>query len=500
MSGNRQMVTDVSPKAAAAGARAGMTLAQARSRCAALIHAPAAPADDLRSLESLARWLTRFSPLVAIAPPCSIFLDATGLELLFGPDHGVGRRVAEALGRLHLAAGVAMAPTPGAAWGLAAFGGSNLRIVDADDLSAALSPLPPHALRLETTTAHQLQSLGVSTIGLLLKIPRSELAARFGPAILERIDQATGRTHEPLNWLPYRSPIHAQIEFDGTIESLEAIHLTLRQLLDQFAEQLAGRGQGAKELRVIFRRPYAPPIEKTIQLTRPCRSAADLFNLLRYALEAVETDEGFIAVHLTATRTEPLGDEQAPLIGGEEERCAAEVDHLIERLRARLDHVLEWAQPVESHLPERAFRWTQGEENPDKPQRTQRSQRENNTEFNLNSLSFSVSVPSVSSVVKSFSPNAIGPTRPLCLLPVPRSLSVIVTPSESRDGRPVSFTDRNQMHRLAHIRGPERIAGEWWNGRWKTRDYFDAQDAAGNRYWFFRVAETGRWYLHGVFE
>ena len=64
----------------------------------------------------------------------------------------------------------------------------------------------------------------------------------------------------------------------------------------------------------------------------------------------------------------------------------------------------------------------------------------------------------------------------------------------------MSFTDAGTVHRLPRARGPERIVGEWWNGRWKTRDYFDAEDEAGRRYWLFRVVETNRWYLHGMFE
>ena len=76
----------------------------------------------------------------------------------------------------------------------------------------------------------------------------------------------------------------------------------------------------------------------------------------------------------------------------------------------------------------------------------------------------------------------------------------MVMPSESRDGQPVSFTHNGQVHRLVHVRGPERIAGQWWNGSGKTRDYFDVADTAGNRFWLFRVMETNRWYLHGIFE
>ena len=56
------------------------------------------------------------------------------------------------------------------------------------------------------------------------------------------------------------------------------------------------------------------------------------------------------------------------------------------------------------------------------------------------------------------------------------------------------------MHRLTHAVGPERIAGQWWDGHDKTRDYFDVEDESGQRWWLFRVLETFKWYLHGNFE
>jgi protein ImuB len=181
-------------------------------------------------------------------------------------------------------------------------------------------------------------------------------------------------------------------------------------------------------------------------------------------------DTGSQAVALVACTTVNInlrtGDEQAALIGGEEERDAAELVHLVERLRARLDHGVEWGELLASNLPENASR---------------RSDIAAKAE------------PDPSRI-------AVDLLRPLRLLRQPRPIRVIVRPSQSRDGDPVSFTDENQTHRLDHARGPERITGQWWNGRWKTRDYFDVLDIAGDRFWIFRVAQSGRWFLHGIFE
>ncbi len=285
--GTRQVVAHVSPEVSRE-IFSGMTLAEARARCAGLIAQPGEAADDLRSLEALGRWLMRFSPNVSLCSPASIFLDATGLERLFGGMDQLSRRVSHALKRLRVHAEIAIAPTVGAAWALAVFGGGELRIARDDELLDALRALPVEALRLDGTTVEMLGALGICSIGALLKLPRDDLVVRFGQNILERIDQALGAFHEPLMFLEYHAPIAASVEFEGVIESLESIHLALRQLIGEVARELVVRGMGAREIRIAFRPPYAGAVEKVVQLTRPCRDEAALFNLLSCATEAVE--------------------------------------------------------------------------------------------------------------------------------------------------------------------------------------------------------------------
>jgi protein ImuB len=463
--GNRQTVIHVSPETPA-GVYPGMALAEARARYSGLLDFPATPDADLRSFEALGYWLIQFSPNVCVCPPSSLFLDATGLERLFGGFAIYHRRVAEALASLRVTAAVTIAPTAGAAWALAAFGGNGPHIIMNETVLPALSPLPPAALRLESRTLSVLSALGVQTIRSLFQLSRNDLAVRFGPAILTRIDQATGAVPEPLKYLVHRSPIRATLEFESAVESLDAIHFAVQELVRQVVRQLAARGQGARELRLSFRQPYASIVEKVVRLMRPCRNESVLMKLIGCAMENLEAEEGFVAATLAVNVAEQLGDEQATLIGGDEERNAAELDHLVERLRTRLDRGVEWGELLESNLPENTSRCRDTAGKTD----------------------------------TSGARGAVDLLRPLRLLREPRSISVIVRPSESRDGEPVSFTDYGEVHRLDHIRGPERISGQWWIGQWKTRDYFDALDAAGDRFWIFRVAQTGRWFLHGIFE
>src|SRR5262249_12249037 len=68
--------------------------------------------------------------------------------------------------------------------------------------SALLRDLPVAALRLSEDVVETLRELGIQQIGELQGLPRSTLPARFGPSVLERLDQALGLTQEPIVPVP----------------------------------------------------------------------------------------------------------------------------------------------------------------------------------------------------------------------------------------------------------------------------------------------------------
>jgi protein ImuB len=461
---NRQIITHASSEVPHEIC-AGMVLAEAKARCAELIHLPATPGDDLKGLETLGRWMMRFSPNINVCPPSALFLDATGLEGLFGTLHNLRCRVVEAMTSLRIAAGVTVAPTPGAAWALAVFGQNQSRVVTTRQIPDVLHPLPPAALRLDSVTVGQLHKLGVHTVKSLLQLERDDLATRFGRQILDRIDQATGAKQEVLVFLKHRGAIRARMEFGGVVESLETLQFAVRNLTTHLARQLTALGLGAKEILIAFKTDNSASVQKAVRFTRPSCNPKVIFDLLRCGLEKIKANTGFVAASLLVTASQPIHQEQSPLIG-EKEGNSEDVEHLIERLQARFGRTTVWGELVESNLPEKVSR------------------------FHDEAIATSPHVRH----------SRIGVYRPMCLLSEPRAIKVIVMPSDSRDGQPVSFTDAGEVYRLAHVRGPERITGQWWNGRTKARDYFDALDVDGNRYWLFRVVQTGRWFLHGIFE
>jgi protein ImuB len=465
-SASRQSIADLCPRAAAQGIRRGMTLAEARALCLSLQNLPHEPNRDEQGLLALGRWLMRFTPIVSPLSSDTLFLDCTGCQRLYGSLEILQSHVQTALKQLNIRARLAIAPTPGAAWAMASYGNSP-GILQPDDLPHALCPLPPDALRLDPRTLDLLSQLGVQTIGQLMNLPRQTLPARFGPALLQRLDEALGKKSEPLTPLPYSPPVQTHLQFEAAIDSLEILRQALRVLIGRLIPQLTRRGCGARLLRLEFFSPHSPSLIKTIRLASPSRSASIFFNLLSCALETVGSDEGFIAVNLTATMLEQLTDAQFNFIEQEQPAREEELTRLIDLLAARLgSRAFLQPQLVESHLPEKTYRYVE---------------------------------PSVQRRVAPSPLSPAPPPRPLCLLPTPVRITAVVSPSDDDNGKPVSFTHNGQVHRLNYIDGPERIAPLWWEGRDKTRDYFDVEDEAGRRFWIFRVVQTGRWYLHGKF-
>jgi protein ImuB len=532
---DRQLVMAVSEEAGERGIRRGMTLTQARALCAEVQHAPYEPEQDQRALEALARWMMRFSPVVCCGirdakeeiAPNAIFLDITGCERAFDGFENIVSHVSESLSRFGVHARIAAAPTPGAAWALA-YAGKERTIIEEYQLESALAPLPVEALRVGDEIAAGLRHLGLDTVDQVMHLPREVLPARFGPVLLRRIDQAMGRIAEPLVPLEYRTAVQARMDFDATIQSLETIWSVFQKLIGQVIEQLVSRGQGARRVDVELLRAHDIPVKKTILLSRPSRDPANLFNLFRCALEELELplrerprsrlrgrrpgapspqavrqsqrsapgfviskidDEGFCGLRISVPLCERLTDEQISLLDHEQYAGQMELDRLIERLRIRLgNEAIVRAELVESHVPEEAWK-EEGETRRQGDKATRRRDKKAAHQVAFPSPCLLVPVP----------PCLLSP-RPLHLLPTPTVVRVMVTPSEDAEGRPAAFTHEGIVRRVLHSVGPERIAGRWWDGHDKTRDYFDIADATGRRFWIFRVRQTGKWYLHGIFE
>ncbi len=472
----------------AAGARAGMLLADARALCPQLAAVPGDPAGDLAFLEKLALWAQRWGPWSALDPPDGLLVDVTGVAHLLGGEERLLADVAAACARRGLTLRAALAPTAGAAWALAHFGPPAAILAADDDPLRHLCDLPVAALRLDDDVLTVLRRLGIKRLGELAggsrahddpaaqPAARDALLRRFrnrrSPAAnpLIRLDQLLGRVPEPLLPVIARPQPMVQRRLMEPIRHRALLDQVVSDLAADMVRALEARGEGARRLELGLWRVDGEVLLRRIEFAAATREAGHIIRLFAARLDDVEAGFGIEAVQLRASWSEPLALSQADLDAAAEQHGTA-LAACIDRLSVRLGPKAV-TRPVAraSHIPERAQAW----QAPLDP------------------------VPPAQGLLAFHS-------RPLKLLDRAERIAVLYA---SPDGYPQRFRWRGQVREVVRVEGPERIAPEWWRERSGTRlrDYYRIEDDAGRRYWIYRqgIVGDGRggvpdWFLQGLF-
>lgn len=462
--GARRVLAGVDAAARRLGLSPGMSAAQAGAMVPGLHLVPAAPEADAAALERLGLWCQRYAPIVALDPPDGLLIDLTGAAHLFGGEAPLLADLSARLERTGIAARLALADTPGCAWGVARFGAGG--IVPPGGAAQALAPLPMAALRLGAEAVRALQDVGISRVDQLSDKPRAALRLRFGSEVLFRLDRALGREPEPLAALAAPETPRAALRFAEPVGARESLERVVADLCAQLVPELERRGLGARRLDLVFARVDRLDQAIRIGTARPSRDAAHLARLLSERLPLIDPGFGIEEAVLCASRVEPLAERQDSHLaaGPQAPDLAALVDTLLVRLGAARVYRLA---PVESDLPERAVR----------------------------------RVPALAAPLGAVWPADL--PRPSRLLAPPEPVTAM---AEIPDAPPLFFVWRNTRHRIARADGPERILGEWWVADAEaelTRDYYRVETEDGERFWLFRdapVEANGRWWLHGLGE
>ncbi|QGP78231.1 Y-family DNA polymerase [Sphingobium sp. CAP-1] len=470
--GNAVRLAAVDRLALAQGLAAGMTLADARARCPALMTLPDDPAADARELDRLLAAMRRFTPMVALDPPDGLILDISGCDHLFGGGDALADAARRQAG---YASRHGFGPNAMAARALARHGGKNMGDKDGD-----VAALPVAALDLDDGALAALRRAGLRTIGDLARRPMGMIAARFGEQAVTRLRQILGEAASPIAPRRPIAPIRADARFPEPIARTDDVMEVIEHLLAQAARQMEARRLGGRRFAIRLIRSDGARQGLSIETGQPVRDPAAVMRLLRERIDSMadplDPGFGFDSVHLAVPWTEALVERQCTLEGEAQERGEADVIALIDRLGIRLgpDRVRR-LEPCDRHLPEAAQRL----------------------------------VPAGQASTADWPMDPDRPPRPLLLFDPPQSVQVI---AGVPDGPPLRFRWRGRLHEVRLAEGPERIAAEWWRrrdghqpgGAGRTRDYYRIEDKDGRRYWMFRHGLFGEeadiaWYLHGLF-
>lgn len=473
--------------AAALGLTPGLPLADARARYTALQVAQAEPEADRALLVAVADWCDRYTPLVGLdAAGDGLLLDITGCAHLFGGERAMARDMMLRLARQGLHARIGIAGTVGCAWAVARQDRGG--IVPSGGETATLAPLPPLALRIEPEIARLLSQTGLRRIADLATRPRAPLAARYGQALLRRLDQALGVEDESIKPRLPVPPYVAERRFPDPIGREDDVLGTVAQLAEELCMVMERRGEGARHIQTALFRADGKVYRIDAGAGQPLRDPERIRRLFleRFAVvgDACDPGFGYDMIRLSALVAERMDPVQSGL-GAPDPQAA--LTHLIDRLGARFGQ-RRIARPVmrDTHLPEAAVALVPAHQ-------------------------ASPSIP------WEDEQDSLAPIRPVRMFATPERIEGVI--NEVPDGAPVRFTWRDACYHVAIAEGPERIAPEWWRGAHNAhpRDYFRIEAEGGFRAWIFRqdalrkirqiqddgtekdiVELQAHWFLHGL--
>jgi len=513
----------VSAAAGRLGVRAGMTVAAARARCAALVVWPWDDAALAATVTAATAALLVASPQVTpvAGAPGTWWVGAGGLDGV-GGEAGLARALERLAGAWHPSPRVGVADSCVAAraatWDAAPNGrvpngrvpngrvpNGRAVVVPRGGCAAYLAGVPLMLVPMDEEVRQGLAALGIRVAGGLAALDPGDVERRWGAAGLAAWRLACGedRRRPVLARPEVRRTVSAELPTPAT--TVEPVLFLVRAALDRLAGELARDGVGAAVLALTLavdaadsplgtspldRSPLGtsggPPasalgdplagaptrtVTREIRLPRPAARAAPLFERCRALLERVTLPAPVLGVTVAVTATGRLSGEQGDLLSPAW-RDPAAAEAAFARLRAELGpNVVVRPALRDSHRPESAGAWIPADtvDAPETPE-----------------------TPEV--------PNDVRPAD-ADVSSLPASLRLLETPEparvDRRAGAPALVEWRGRQLPVAHAVGPERLAGEWWQDGYH-RDYWRCETPLGELLLFLdNAVAPAEWRVQG---
>lgn len=335
--GKRGVVSTCSYEARRFGVRSAMPVSEARRLCPRAVFLRPRMARYGEVSRAVREVLRRFSPLVEAASIDEAYLDATGLERLFGPVEVMGRKVKEAVREATggLTCSVGIAPVK-----FLAKISSEMRKPDGlfllrhEETAAFLAGLEvgriPGVGRKFTAA---LAAVGVKTGGDVIRYPREFWERRFGKAGVALYERAQGV--DPREVVPCTPPKSesAETTFETDTRDREFLRTWLLRHSERVGRSL--RRQGLTGRTVTLKIKYADFRLITRQATLPERTSSTetIFETACSLLAALSLDGKVRLIGVGVSGFDDVRPCQLSLMGEDEQER--------ERRRRRLDSALD---------------------------------------------------------------------------------------------------------------------------------------------------------------
>lgn len=167
-------------------------------------------------------------------------------------------------------------------------GAGGAEVITDEGLKAFLATQPVQALPVSTETLRRLHLLGLRTLDELRALPRSALAAQFGPEGALAWELARGGDREPLR--PQRRTLRLaeRLSLETPLASRPALLAAWEQTLSRLARQHGFRGLAARQAELRATTERSRQWRRTITFKEPLSDFRRIWSALRAVLDEAQ--------------------------------------------------------------------------------------------------------------------------------------------------------------------------------------------------------------------
>ncbi len=340
---HRGVVSTCSYEARKFGVHSAMPIAEARRRCPHGIYIRPRMRRYAEMSAIVRETIARFSPLVEMASVDEAYLDATGLERLFGPVEELGRQlkeaVREATGGLTCSVGIAPVKF------LAKISSEQrkpdgLFMLRPEEVPAFLEGLPVRAVPgVGKHFAADLAQLGVKTCGDVSRYSEEFWHRKFGKAGVALWQRAQGiDPREVVPWTPPKSE-SAEVTLDEDTRDLDILRTWLLRHAERVGASLRRHCLAGRTVTLKIK--YADFRQMTRQVTLPHRvnSTETIYDTACSILSGIELADRVRLIGVGVSGFESEGPSQLSLMPEpkpqSDEKRRGRLDRAVDALRER---------------------------------------------------------------------------------------------------------------------------------------------------------------------
>ena len=335
---HRGVVSTCSYEARKFGVHSAMPIAEARRRCPHGVYIRPRMRRYAEMSALVLEAISRFSPLVEMASVDEAYLDATGLERLFGPVESLGRQlkeaVREATGGLTCSVGIAPVKF------LAKIASEQrkpdgLFMLRPEDVPAFLAVLPVRAVPgVGRHFAADLAQLGVKTCGEVSRYSEEFWKRKFGKAGAALWQRAQGiDPREVVPWTPPKSE-SAEVTLDEDTRDRDVLRTWLMRHAERVGASLRRHGLAGRTVTVKIKYADFRQITRQTTLAHRISSTETIYDTACAILDEVELADRVRLIGVGVSGFEEGGPSQLSLMPEPKPQCE-------EKRRGRLDRAVD---------------------------------------------------------------------------------------------------------------------------------------------------------------